>query len=236
MNFHMQAASYKKGKAKAKADYITRRGFPSKQDVVARGYRNLPAFAQNDPNEFWEAADKNERSNGCAMREYVISLPNALTDTENLDLSEKIIKTLAGPLPCEYAYHRGNGSISGEDNPHLHLGLNERGPDGYERDAEQHFRRANSKQPFLGGAPKTSGGKSPKQMKIDLIRKKEAVCDLINAALAAKGVNDRVDHRSNRAKGSDRAAEPRLLPSRVAALTPEDREKMRKQRKKTGNR
>ncbi len=231
MIFRMEATSHKKGCAEKHSNYITRRHFTKKVDLVKHGHRNLPEFANNDPAAFWAAADKGERSNGCAMREYTVSLSNVLTDAENLKLCEKIIDELAGSNPVEFAYHRGKGSISGEDHPHLHLAMNERQPDGIHRSAETHFARANPRNPALGGAPKFSGGKSPAEMRIDLMRKKEAICALINAALAENGQEERLDYRSKREQGDARPVEPRLFPSHAAGLTPEEREKMRKLRK-----
>jgi hypothetical protein len=68
-------------------------------------------------------------------------------------------------------------------------------------------------------------------MRIDLMRKKEAICALINAALAENGQEERLDYRSKREQGDARPVEPRLFPSHAAGLTPEEREKMRKLRK-----
>lgn len=168
MCFRLEVVPHRKGTASRHSDYIIRRNFQGNGDLKAHGSRNLPAFAGGDPSVFWKAADEKERSNGCAQREYVISLPRVLTDAENVELSETLIQTLAGAMPCEYAYHRGPGKISGEDNPHLHLAVHEREPDGHERDASLYFSRANSRHPLLGGAAKRSGGKSPGALKIDL--------------------------------------------------------------------
>lgn len=110
------------------------------------------------------------------------------------------------------------GSISGEDNPHLHLAMNDHEPDGIRRDAETHFASVNPRNRALGGAPKTSGGKSPVEMRIDLMRKKETSCALINAALAENRREERLDYRLKREQGNARPVEPRLFPSHAAGL------------------
>ena len=113
----------------------------------------MPGWAADDPRAYWSAADEHERANGRLFVQVECSLPKELNEQEQRKLAQGFAEELTGPerLPYTLAIHKGGG-----ENPHIHLMISERGLDGHDRDAEQWFKRANTKEPEKGGAKKTS--------------------------------------------------------------------------------
>ena len=52
--------------ARAKSDYIEREGRYEKdgEELEYKEHWNMPEWAEDDPGEYWEAADEHERANG----------------------------------------------------------------------------------------------------------------------------------------------------------------------------
>ena len=144
----------------AKVAYVLREGkYARRYDLVVSGHGNLPAWAGGDPRSLFAAADLHERANGRLFLEIEVALPNELAETQQHELVRSIAAAVTAPgLPFTYAIHAGRPKSSGEPaNPHVHILISERVDDGVPRDAEQWFRRANSKRPELGGAAKHRG-------------------------------------------------------------------------------
>lgn len=210
-SFHYSIKSGKKGSARRHANYIERQGAHSdKQDLVHTGHGNMPEWADNDPKCFWIIADKHERANGAVYREHEIALPSELTTEQQSELAERLAKNLAGIKPYQYALHAPEGKLGGEPNPHIHLMCSDRLPDGIDRAPEQTFARYNAKNPSAGGCRKDSGGKSPMELKQQVTAQRKLVADTQNQYLAENGYSTRVDHRSLRDQGRQRAAERHL--------------------------
>ena len=142
----------------AKVDYVLRGGKyePGRDDLVASGSGNLPAWAEGDARALFAAADVYERANGRLFVEVESALPNELDAGERGELVRAWVEELAlGKLPYTYAVHAGQPKVAGEPaNPHVHVVLSERVNDGVPRDAAGWFRRANRKDPASGGAAK----------------------------------------------------------------------------------
>jgi ribosomal protein L14E/L6E/L27E len=117
---------------------------------------NLPNFAQNRPDQFWEAAQLYERSNARTATSLVIALPKELNEIQRIELSKTFIHafTAAFNFPYSCAIHNHKGAIAELDQPHLHLMYSERSDDKIPRTAEQYFKRYNEKEPQQGGAKK----------------------------------------------------------------------------------
>lgn len=185
--------------ASAKDEYIEREGRysrdPSEVEHVESGH--MPAWAEEAPHAYWEAADAGERSNGRLFREVEFALPVELDEGERREVALEFAGFLTDgeQLPYTLAIHRGRG-----ENPHCHLVISERSNDGLERTAETWFKRYNGKAPERGGARKVST--SSKEW---LQSTREAWAEHANRALARAGSRERVDHRSL----SDRAEEAR---------------------------
>ena len=69
--------------AAAKYDYIGREGHYETHDAEELEYKesgNMPAWAEDDPGQYWQAADEHERANGVLFRQVQFALPNELKE------------------------------------------------------------------------------------------------------------------------------------------------------------
>ena len=134
---------------------------------------NIPAWAQDDPRAYWQAADAHERANG--RRELAGAFAEQVCARER--------------LPYTLALHRGGPDGK---NPHAHLMFSERGNDSIARSAEQWFKRHNPKAPAQGGARKSRAAKAGDWL--DTTR--QAWEQTANRALEQAGRAERIDGRS----------------------------------------
>ena len=134
-----------------------------RDDLVAQGSGNLPAFANGDPNIFWLAVDSFERKNARLFVEMQLNLPSELTLKQQVEAVKNYMSKLCDKENLSYSWviHKGHGQ-----NPHAHVMVNEQKNDHIDRPAEQHFKRWNSKYPERGGAQKSATLK-PKQWLLD---------------------------------------------------------------------
>lgn len=212
-SFHYSIKSGKKGTARRHSAYIDREGAHStRDDLIHSSHGNLPAWAGDEPAQFWSMADRHERSNAAAYREHEIALPNELSKDQLIELAERLARSVAGEKPYQYAIHAPAGSIGGIENPHVHLMCSDRVPDGIERTPNRTFARYNSKNPASGGCRKDSGGRSPLDLRQQVSARRKLVADTQNQMLADCGYATRVDHRSLRDQGIKRRAERHLGP------------------------
>lgn len=219
-NFHFEIKSGRNGCDHAQ--YIARIGFHGKrEDLVASGHGNLPAWAGDEPEVLWKAAEQYERKNGAVYREVTISLPNELSMEQNVALAADLMAKLAPGKPHQYAIHAPKSSIAGEANPHLHLMTSDRVDDGIERLADRFFKRPNAKDPTQGGRRKSSGGLNRMEMRDALIGMRKLAAETINQHLAKHGYEVRVDHRTLKARGESRKAERYLGPARIRGMSKE---------------
>lgn len=223
-SYHLSVKTGKKGQAATHAAYIRRSGkHQSRGDLILTEWGNLPDWAHNDPKKFWPQADRHERANGSTYLEFVVALPNELTSDQNSELLREFVAAEALGKPYEFAIHCPQASIGNVDQPHAHVMINNRIPDGINRTPEQHFRRANPVHPELGGCRKSSGGKHRGQMGQQLETTRENWANLQNAALERHGHEARVDHRSLKAQGKVHEPERHLGALRIHKLTEEQR-------------
>lgn len=118
---------------------------------------NMPKWVDGRPDQFWAAADKHEIERGRTSTSITIALPNGLTVQQRQDLAKDLIQEFATQhqLPYTAAIHTHKSSITGEEQPHLHLMYSEKSLcDGLERLPEQFFSQYRPKNPTKGGAPK----------------------------------------------------------------------------------
>ena len=85
------------------------------------------------------------------------------------------------------------------------------------------FRRYNPTHPEKGGCRKDSGGKTRQALHAHVTAQRKATADEINAALAKHGHDLRVDHRTLRERGINRAPERYLGPTKIRKMTNEER-------------
>ena len=223
-SLHFGVRSGKHGAATDHLTYITREGsYAARNDLAATGYGNMPSFAKDQPMLLWQASDRNERKNGSTFRSFTVSLPNILTTEQLIELAWQEARRLAGLKPFQFALHITRSSLRGELHPHVHIVICDRLPDGIERSPEQMFKRYNRTHPEKGGCRKDSGGKTPAALHSHVTAQRRAAADEINAALAKHGHDLRVDHRTLRERGINRAPERYLGPARIRKMTTEER-------------
>ena len=197
---HVRCSSGSRGGGQsgaAKVDYVLREGKyePGRDDLVAYGSGNLPAWAEGDARALFAAADVYERANGRLFVEVESALPNELNAKQRGALVRAWVEELAsGKLPYTYAVHAGHPRAPGEPaNPHVHVVLSERVNDGIARDAAGWFRRANRKDPASGGAAKDRRLKDRSWVEAKRGRWER----LVNAHLERAGRSERITAESH---------------------------------------
>jgi hypothetical protein len=191
--------------AKAAHAYVTRTGEYDGTDRDPALYTesdHLPDWARDNPAGYWDAADLYERANGRLYISADFALPRDFDVDDQIALAHAFAQGLtAGErLPYTLAIHAGCDAEGEEHNPHAHVMISERKHDGLDRSPEQWFRRANSKHPERGGAPKSRTFHGRDWM--EQARGRWAA--LTNEALERRGLDQRVDHRSYERQGVDR--------------------------------
>ncbi|PHM29070.1 MobA/MobL family protein [Xenorhabdus innexi] len=208
----------RKGKGAQHAAYIAREGKYKKrleksERLEATDYGNMPAWATDNPQQFWLAADAFERQNGTAYREMEIALPRELDPRQREALIRDWVRQEMGEQRAyQWAIHVPMAADGGEQ-PHCHLMFSERIDDGIPRDPEQYFKRFNRKTPEKGGSQKSYAGedfRSRKALIIALRGRWEILC---NQHLELAHCADRIDMRSYAKQGLDRVPEKKMLPS-----------------------
>ena len=179
--------------ARAKSDYIEREGRYEKdgEELEHKEHGNMPEWAEDDPQKYWEAADEHERANGRLYSEVQFALPKELGEAERRELAGEFAERVCSQerLPYTLAIHRGGPD---GENPHAHLMFSERGHDGIERSAEQWFKRYNAKAPEKGGARKSREAKAGDWLE----KTRKAWEQTANRALERAGRAERIDGRS----------------------------------------
>lgn len=231
-HLHFSIRSKSRNRAKAHVAYITRSGHhASRGDLVGIAHGNMPSWAKSNPKLLWKASSKYERQNGSALRSITIGLPNVLTKDQLLEVAIGEAEHLAGTKPFELAVHQPISALEGVSNPHVHIAICDRVPDGIDRSPEQMFKRFNPSNPHKGGNRKDSGGRSPDQLKAYVRELRREATDRINAALERFGHTLRYEHRSFRERGLKRQAERYLGPNRIRKMTEEERQVFLKTRR-----
>ncbi len=196
------------GKGSPHAQYQERLGKYAKyaDDLVSSEAGNLPSWSKSAV-DFFKSADEYERANGTAYREYILDLPRELTPEENEKLAKRFINEtgIGSRHVWSMAIHSPTAT-DGDKNPHAHIMFSERELDNIERPEKQFFKRYNAKTPERGGARKARDWKP----RLEEIREKWA--DIQNREFERAGLDVRVSHLSNEARGLPKP-EPRLLPS-----------------------
>ncbi|SDK52955.1 MobA/MobL family protein [Methylophilus rhizosphaerae] len=196
---HFSVKNGKIGRGQKHASYIAGQGrYAEKADVIFVADVNMPSWAR-DGADFFGVADRMERDNGRTYTEFEFAIPREIVDPIAY-AKEFAVETLASNHPYRLAVHDKQASDGGR-NVHAHLMFTERKLDGINRDADQFFRRANSKSPHKGGAAKDR--KWHEKHMVENMRKTYSIFAKLH------GVD--LDLRSNLAKGLGEA-EPKIGP------------------------
>ena len=217
-SYHLSVKVGAKGKALPHANYIAREGgYKTRQGekLEATEHGNMPEWAKENPSLFWQCADQYERKNGSTYREFEIALPRELSPEQRIELIEDFIDQEIGTkYPYQLAIHNPK-AMDGLEQPHAHLMFNERLQDGIERDPPQYFKRYNSKAPEKGGAKKDNTGKDYQTRQDEIKDLRQRWEDLSNQHLERAGLDTRIDMRSYKDQGIEKAPEKKLLPSQA---------------------
>lgn len=191
--------------ASQQALYLERK---DRDDLVAAGHANLPGWAEENPARFFAAADRHERKGGIVARTWEMALPRELSPTQRLELAEDIRAVLFQVYPHAWAVHNKLARDGGEQ-PHLHVMVHERKPDGIDREPEQFFKRVAvaGKDPASGGARKDLSWNPDRRV----MEVREVVATLTNAALERAGHDVAVDAHSLKDRGMVRTPERELM-------------------------
>lgn len=212
-----------KGKAANHAAYVARESqyanrLEKGEILEAKDVGNMPAWARENPQMFWTAADAYERKNGTAYREMEIALPRELDSRQREALVRNwVIQEIGDKHPYQWAIHCPT-AVDGAEQPHVHLMFSERRCDGIERDPDQYFKRYNGKEPEKGGARKGYGEYAGQTRTLDQRRDelkalRERWQECCNNHLEHAGQAARIDMRSYQAQGVNLEPERKLLPS-----------------------
>lgn len=202
--YHLHVKNVPKGSGQNKAIYNMREGKYSKDEaeVLYKETGNLPKWTEGNHRTFWRAADNYERGGeryrGRAAKEVQIALPRELSDEAKIKLAREYTRSIVGDNHAyAMAIHKGEKAT---ENPHVHLLFSERRDDGIERTEQQYFKRANSKQPELGGVKKSRDIHAREW--VSQQRKSWEVA--ANNALEREGHSARIDCRTLKAQGINR--------------------------------
>jgi len=190
--------------ASAAHDYITRSeeyDDPNRDAAIYVESDHMPEWAEDEPREYWDAADVYERANGRLYVSADFALPRDVDAEDHVELAHAFAQDLTERehLPYTLAIHAGQDAEGREHNPHARLMISERQNDGIARTREQWFRRANRASPNRGGAPKSRTFHGREWME----QARERWATLTNEMLARRGRDERVDHRSYQRQGID---------------------------------
>jgi MobA/MobL family protein len=197
-------AAYRAGELLMDERYGRERDFSRKRGVVTSfsfAADDAPAWAR-DVERLWNAVEAHEKRKDAQLAfEWEVALPASLSDAER----EAIARKFTGWLVQEYGVAGSVGIHSGEDrgnglNDHMHVMMTTRGVD------EEGFAAKKLRQ--FSTRP---GAKNPEVDKV-----KECAADLINEALEEADSDERVDHRSYKARGIDREGTRHLGPAATA--------------------
>jgi hypothetical protein len=168
-----------------------------KDDLIAHGSGNVPAWAHGSAALFWEAADTLERKNGTVARQLELALPRELSPQGREDLAADIREVLMGTqFAHSWAIHEPMARDGSGIMPHMHLMFSPRRQDDDQaREMQTWFKQVNH-----GGVRPDASWKT----KGRLYDVRAAVALLSNAALAREGIEAAVDHRSLEARGLSR--------------------------------
>lgn len=208
-HLNVRYCSKSKGQsAQAKNEYINRLDKYHKRldDLQFSGFGNMPKFAENNPNKFWQSSDIYERANARVCTEIVFALPRELNDQQQQELVQSFINSTVNTdrnkLPYSFAIH--NDKLN--NNPHCHLIFSERKLDGIERDEKQFFKRANDKNPEKGGAKKTADFRDREFIKAV----RQTWREQANLALEKYGYTARIDERTYQEQGVEKTPRSRI--------------------------
>lgn len=159
--YHFALKQGKVGNAELHCDYINREGRYAqgemKEELAYKEAGNLPYWAKS-ASHFFECADAFERKNGNAYTEFEVALPAELSLEENIELVQELVAEHVGEDKVySFAIHEKMASLDNKQRqPHAHIMFSERiiTDKNKVKYIDEFFKRANKKNPELGGYSK----------------------------------------------------------------------------------
>ena len=159
--YHFALKQGKVGNAELHCDYINREGRYAqgemKEELAYKEAGNLPYWAKS-ASHFFECADAFERKNGNAYTEFEVALPAELSLEENIELVQELVAEHVGEDKVySFAIHEKMASLDNKQRqPHAHIMFSERiiTDKNKIKYIDEFFKRANKKNPELGGYSK----------------------------------------------------------------------------------
>jgi ATP-dependent exoDNAse (exonuclease V) alpha subunit len=178
-------------------NYTRKRGVEHAEIVLAAKAAQQDIHWARDRQQLWNAAETAEkRKDARVAREYELALPHELTKAERIKLTRTFASELANRygVAVDVALHRPHRD-GDTRNFHAHVLTTTREvtPTGLGKKATIE----------LGDGDRARVGLPPAKTEIVALRERWA--ELVNAHLAERGVEARIDHRSLEAQGIDRA-------------------------------
>lgn len=211
--------------ASSHVQYINRESVFEQRGGCVYKAHHLPSWAENNPLNFFRAADQQERDNGERYKEIVFSLPNELSLSQQKEIIQRFLDAHMKNYYYAYAIHDKIGTMSnGEHHTHVHLMFSTReiddGERKHERQPDVFFSRVNPNHPEKGGCRK-SGIWNGKDRAKNLSVLREDFARIQNEVLAKYGIPVRVDHRSLKARRQEALAKGNTFLAELLDRVPE---------------
>ena len=212
--------------ASAHYDYIAREGKYSPErtgenDIITKGYGNMPDWAAGKPSEFWAAAERFGRINGRSYREINVALQNELSLSDNMDLVKEFIRDsgIEDDHAYYYSIHARMTADNKQQNIHAHIMFNEKiiEPDR-PLDRYNYFRRYAENDE---GQP-TSGYRTSKKhsSKEGILADRQLWEKLVNQKFRERDIDERVSAKSLKAQREELLAQGRTEEAELLNRTP----------------
>jgi len=161
--------------------------------------------------ELWNLAEAAERrKDATTAREYEVALPRELDEAQQIELAREYASYLHQRHGCavDFSIHRPDPGEHGNDNPHAHILTTTRAvdQDGHALGEKCAREWSDAKRAAAGLAGRLA----------DLEEARETWETMQNAALERAGIDARVDHRSNEARGLHPAPHVHVGPKATA--------------------
>lgn len=211
--------------ASSHVQYINRESVFEQRGGCVYKAHHLPSWAENNPLNFFRAADQHERDNGERYKEIVFSLPNELSLSQQKEIIQRFLDAHMKNYYYAYAIHDKIGTMSnGEHHTHVHLMFSTReiddGERKHERQPDVFFSRVNPNHPEKGGCRK-SGIWNGKDRAKNLSVLREDFARIQNEVLAKYGIPVRVDHHSLKARRQEALAKGNTFLAELLDRVPE---------------
>jgi ssDNA-binding Zn-finger/Zn-ribbon topoisomerase 1 len=176
---------------------------------------NMPSWSGDKPRTFWHADDQLEK--GVKYRYGEISLQKEFSLEENIQIiNEFFEKTIGNNHAYTYGIHDKIGSLSNEDNLHVHFMIMERTIDERgDLPKEQYFKRYSHKKDgtLCGGFKKNRAfqGSRNRHMRPEwLLTARQTWAEINNEHFKAHGMSVRISEKSLKNQGVDRPPQNHL--------------------------